>query len=556
MLYIEINIKQVMIWMNVKNLEECLFNRLNLIFIAFLALFIILGSYLLHFYQYDLINKDIISMISVARLYATGNLSDAINGYWGPLFSWFLVPSILINSSPTSVLFSTKVISLIFGFFTLIGVRLLSYRIKMSEKIRISILFAMVFVILYFALIYSPVDLILTCFLVYYLYLIFDPNYYKNWYNGALCGILCGLAYLTKSYIFPFFIIHFLLFNSFHYFKNIKNKKSIMKNLLVGLALFMIISGAWSAIISDKYNKITFGTSGTYNYDVVGPTSVGHPTEYIYEGFIKPPYANVTSAWEDPTYLKVTSWNPFQSKSNFIYQINKLEYNIQILISIFELFSYLSLIILLASVILSLKSFKKLIADVNILYPLITILIFSAGYLLILLEARYLWIVFILLMLMGGYLLELIFKRIKLTNLGETVLIIVFIVSFLITPFSGLISFHYVGSDGGYVGKDIYDMSQTVESQYPVNGNIASNGNEENGAYRSTLHMSYFLGTNYYGFSKYNESDSDLKADLTKYGINYYFVWGNSTNNALLSQYKEVSNGKIPNLRIYKINTG
>ena len=66
--------------------------------------------------------------------------------------------------------------------------------------------------------------------------------------------------------------------------------------------------------------------------------------------------------------------------------------------------------------------------------------------------------------------------------------------------------------------------------------------------------MSYFLGTSYYGFSKYNESNMDLMADFTKYGINYYFVWGNSTNEALLTNYPEVSNGKVPNLRIYKIH--
>ena len=155
---------------------------------------------------------------------------------------------------------------------------------------------------------------------------------------------------------------------------------------------------------------------------------------------------------------------------------------------------------------------------------------------------------------MGGYLLNQIFKTKKLNNLAKTVLTVVFICSFLVTPFSGLISFHYIGDDGGYVGKNIYDMSQTVESQYTINGNSASNGNEQNGAYRSTLHMSYFLGTSYYGFSKYNESNMDLMADFTKYGINYYFVWGNSTNEALLTNYPEVSNGKVPNLRIYKIH--
>ena len=61
-----------------------------MLFILFLSLFLVLGFYLLNFYRYDLINKDVISMISVARLYAAGNFTSAVNGYWGPLFSWLL----------------------------------------------------------------------------------------------------------------------------------------------------------------------------------------------------------------------------------------------------------------------------------------------------------------------------------------------------------------------------------------------------------------------------------------------------------------------------------
>lgn len=51
-------------------------------------------------------------------------------------------------------------------------------------------------------------------------------------------------------------------------------------------------------------------------------------------------------------------------------------------------------------------------------------------------------------------------------------------------------------------------------------------------------------------------TDNDLKAEFNIYGINYYFVWGNSSNDALLSKYTKVNNGKIPNLRIYAVKDG
>ena len=92
-------------------------------------------------------------------------------------------------------------------------------------------------------------------------------------------------------------------------------------------------------------------------------------------------------------------------------------------------------------------------------------------------------------------------------------------------------------------------------NQHDINGNIASNGNSLDW-YTDTLHLTYFLGDRYYGFSKKNITNNDLKADFKKYSIDYYFVWGKSNNEALLSQYTQVKNGNIPNLRIYAVNGG
>jgi hypothetical protein len=181
----------------------------------------------------------------------------------GPLFSWLFVPFLLFKSSQFFALYSTKILSLIIGFFTLIGIRFLSYRFEMDEKIRLSILFLMIFVILYISLVPSfyPMDLLLSCFLVYYLYFIFDPNYSDKLSNGLFCGILGAMAYLTKSYALPFFIAHFVLFNMFHYVKDISTikRRKIFKNFAIGIVVFIIIAGAWSVIISDKYGKITTG---------------------------------------------------------------------------------------------------------------------------------------------------------------------------------------------------------------------------------------------------------------------------------------------------------
>jgi hypothetical protein len=51
-------------------------------------------------------------------------------------------------------------------------------------------------------------------------------------------------------------------------------------------------------------------------------------------------------------------------------------------------------------------------------------------------------------------------------------------------------------------------------------------------------------------------TDNDLNAEFKKYGIDYHFVWGNSSNGALLARFPQVNNGNITNLRIYKVKGG
>ncbi|MGF7118693.1 hypothetical protein [Methanobacterium oryzae] len=525
----------------------------SLSIIPILALFLILGAFFLKYYQYDLISKDIISIISVAKLYADGDINGAINGYWGPLFSWLLIPFIKFNSSPYFVLYSMKILSLVTGIFTIIGVRLLSYRFEMDEKIRYLILFSMIFIILYFSLRSNPVDLLLTCFVVYYLYFIFSPEYRLNSHYGFICGLLGAAAYLTKSYALTFFIAHFLLFNLFYYFKEQKYKKIILKNLTFGLAIFLIISGSWSVIISDKYEMLTFGTSGAYNHDAIGPRSVGqHPTEYINQGFIKPPHEGVTSAWYDPTYFNTDSWSwsPFESVEFFKFQLRKIVKNILTLLHIYTLFSYLSLIIIVLYLLLCFKPFNNVINSKEIIYPLFTVLLFPLGYLFIALELRYLWLIYILLMLMGGYILNLILKY-NISKIAKAVFSLFFIISFLILPINTLLPINTPANC--HNGKDFYQWSQIIENNYHLKGNIASNGNADNGNYKRTLHLSYFLGTAYYGFPKKDISNKELENELIKYNIDYYFVWGKSNNEALLSKYNEITDGEIQGLRIYSI---
>lgn len=507
-----------------------------------LIIYLIIGILLINHYQY-IINSDGISYISIAQEYLNGNFADAVNGYWGPLFSWVLAPFLALGSTPLQMLYSTKLLSLIIGFFTIIGIRLLISRFEIEKSTETIILFSSIPIVLFFSFNLITPDLLVTCILIYYLYFIFSPQYPNKVLNSVLCGLLGSLAYLSKSYALFFFLVHFILFNSIYYFKSITKgeKRKILKNLFLGLIVFFIISGVWIGLISSKYGELTIGTTGQYNQALIGPQSQGQQPLY-YQGLLKPSSTNAISIWEDPSYLKMESWSPFESEEYFKYQINLILQNILDILNVIESFSLLSILIIAGSLLFIIRSSSISTSKNKISYLLITIVLYSAGYSLILVESRYLWFICILLIIMGGYLIDLSFKNHMFSNSMKNILLILLAFSFMITPLTGL-------ATGYNTEENIYHLGETLKTDYNLHGNIASNDQWE-----LTIYLAYYAEGKYYGQTKENTSYDTLKKELKDNDIDYYIVWGNSKENIYLSpKFKEVTNGNIDYLKIYSL---
>ncbi|MDI6723646.1 MAG: hypothetical protein QMD61_03250 [Methanobacterium sp.] len=440
-----------------------------------------------------------------------------------------------------------KLLSLITGFFTIMGVKLLIDNFEIENTIKRVTLFSLIPLIIYFSFFITTPDLLVTCILVYYLYFIFNPKYPDNKFNGLMCGITGALAYLSKSYALPFFLAHFILFNLFFYFKGIDKKKKnrILKNLFIGLIIFSMISGVWIGLISDKYGKITTGTTGEYNYGYVGPESQEiHYLDYI--GLIKPPNESAVSAWEDPSYFKMKSWSPFESWDYLKYQINIIFKNIFKFSIIIELFSVLSIIIIIAPIFLITKSKIDTNSKDKLIYLIVTMLLYAGGYLLIYIQERYLWLVNVLLLILGGYVLSLLFKMNYLNNVQKNILLLFLILSFIMGPINGLILDFNIESDFY-----IYNLSEKLKNDYNFHGNIASNDN-----FIESDIIAFYTKNKYYGKPKKTIKYNELKNELESNNIDYYLVWGTSKyNNYLSKDFKEITNGTIPNLRIYYLKS-
>ena len=83
-----------------------------------------LGALLLPGYRYQL-NPDGVSYIAIAHHYADGYWSEAVNGYWGPLYSWLLTPLV---AAGLDGLLAAKAVNLALGALALAAVWALAGR--------------------------------------------------------------------------------------------------------------------------------------------------------------------------------------------------------------------------------------------------------------------------------------------------------------------------------------------------------------------------------------------------------------------------------------------
>lgn len=512
------------------------FLKNNFDLILFLTLYSFLAVISLKYYMN--IGGDEISYINIAHAYAIGEWGDAINGYWSPLYSWLITPSFVFGFTPLHGVLASKILSLIIGFFAIISVKLLINILNVSKPVERSILFSLIPIVLYFALTYATPDLLLACILIIYLSTILNPNYSKNLFYGISCGFIGALAYLSKSYAFPFFIVHFLLFNLIYYFKdiNIPKKKNVLKNLILGLSVFFIISGLWAGTISEKYGKLTISTAGEYNQAFMGPEYLKNPVFYM--GLFKPPTKNSTSIWDDPSYIKMNHWSPFDSIESFKHQLKLIWRNIVYTAIIIESFFLIAFLIIIAIILFILKSNAQQPIKDKFIYLLITMFIYMGGYLLIIPEWRYLWPIFILLMIGGFYLIDSSYRSKMITKTLRNILLIILILSFTVEPVYETILFSSADNS-------LHNLGNTLENEYRIHGNVASNkwGGE-------TLSISYYLGLKYYGKTKETNNSADLQKELKNNSIDYYIVW-DTEDTLKLSNYKEITKGKIKGLTIY-----
>ena len=506
-----------------------------LLFILFV--YAVLGYLLLSQYQYKL-SLDGISYISIAQKYLNGNYSEAINTYWSPLFSWLLVPFLGWSESP---LVSVRLLGLLLGLITILSIRALAAQFRLSKLSKYGLTIGLLPFIIHGALVVITPDLLMLCLIAFYLAAIFNADYCHDKTKGIVCGALGGLAYLTKIYGFPFFIVHFLVFNGIHYCRGTTaEKQRVLKNLASGLITFLLISGSWTFVISSKSNHFTIGSAVNYNVALMAGDS--YLPHYLLQ-LIEPAKSNATSVWEEPSRAPVGTWNPLASLSAFKLYAKRVLSNTRKLYYFANTSSVFLISIILFTVLFCLK-FTRNRKATPLLFCLVTAIIYSSGYILIWVLARYIWIVLILFTITGYYFIDLLFRNGFLSKTLTIILVYVFSLSCILPMVRNL-------SKSWNMGRSDYTLSQKIDANYGISGNIASDY-----FFKEMSYLAFHNNYTYFGATSSLLSDDELQQTLREHDIDYYFVWRDSDflhNVGFLSKQKEITGGEVKRLRIYDV---
>jgi hypothetical protein len=361
------------------------YNRNIICLFAYLLLAAVLWPYLKDYVN----NSDSYQYINVARLYASGYFSEAINGYWSPLISWLLLPFIKLGISGVTAF---KFLQLTIGLFALRFWIQLVDRFAGQHFFREALKWVAVPLLLCYSYLYLTADLLFLTLQLQLILILVKAPLWRSSSSAIRLGLLGGVLYLSKAFGGPLFLGVVFLALYFHQ----RNASIRWKYVVISFVIFFAVTGTWVACISWKYGHFTISEAARFNATKeVAPLPeqlIRLPILFT-NGIIPPAGAHALSASEEPMQcISLTPLNSWTNDTDRDYRLQVIKRN---LLSIWyfdfrrQIGGVFLLLVILAIVM---RKQIKLLEDPLLFYPSVFILLTYIGYAIILYHARYSWI--------------------------------------------------------------------------------------------------------------------------------------------------------------------
>lgn len=478
-------------------------------------IYLLLFTATVNWYQYNF-DVDGVAYMTIAKRIADGDWFKSINGLWSPLSCYIASLFLKYFSSPVICF---KVINAVCCTGIIISTGVLLNRFLKTTVLQAIILAILPVLLLAWTHQQLAGDLLSLWLMLIYCCLITSGNFFKKESLYIYCAVVMAMAYLAKSYCLPFFIVNHLLIH-FYYWRQNKipvTGKIISARIIIPFIVFFFIAAAWIYCLYLKYNRFTFSTAGTLNYNWYlgnGPSSIKD-----YGLLIPPPYPDSPNFWEDPfTYYNHFS-GPLSSSTNFLRAVKLGLHNCKESIGLFTEMSLVILPVFIYWVIRLIKTkAKENFFSIGLL--LIASAVLTTGYLLIHIETRYLWLTGIIGLILAAKLFEEKILSFIPGKILSGVILFLFAGSFLISPVDKL-------QDLKYSGKDIYETAEFLSS-----GNIKGNftSNYSTNAQNSWCTKLAFLSHNrFYLLAKNDYTQTELITAARQNNIRFYLYFYTTT---------------------------
>ncbi|MDP7584230.1 MAG: hypothetical protein QF920_00380 [Verrucomicrobiota bacterium] len=269
------------------------------------------------------LNTDAIAYMRVAEYWSVGNLGFAVNGYWGPLLSWLMVPFLWLGVEP---LLAGKLAMLISGAVFFHGSLFLVRSVGLRSIDELIVAWVLALTIPGWMSNHVTPDLLVAGLMAFALGQAVSRDWLANRRRAFGTGATWGLAYLAKAVALPVGVVVSVLLALCWRLGQAENRQAAWRQLGVALGLLALVAAPWITVLSLKYDKPTFSTSGPIAHAIVGPGN-DRPAPHPFGSTIYQPEPGRVTAWEDPSRMGYDYWSPFASGENFSHQLSLIGRN-------------------------------------------------------------------------------------------------------------------------------------------------------------------------------------------------------------------------------------
>lgn len=451
------------------------------------------------------INPDAVAYAQVARHYAAGEFSLAVNSWWSPLYSWVLVPLVWAGADPV---LAAKLLGVPLGAILALGLVRLVRQVA-GEGLDLVALAAGLLLVL--PMLPSPVspDLAVACLLVWYFVLASRLLRGGSPRGAFLAGLVGGVAYLAKAYALPFIAVHLVLLMFLRW--RLAQGGGTWKTFAAAYAGLFAVAAPWILTISLHDGRPTISAPARYDR-LLCPVSLTPEPDMPPPFALERPREGRLALWENPTEYAgwPDVWAPWDSLEAMKCQAATVVANLRPVLRDLRRSDALGLLLVgsCAAIWLVIRR-RGAWADgpaTFVLWALVSAAVYCFGYATLIVEARFLWPVRVLLLAISLVGLAALCSRAKWIGRAAAVAILA---SLAVAAATRVHEWQKPGGFGDEADWN-YRTAARLEGQGPIASNVA-------GRFLA-LYGSYRTGRVFVGASLAAATADDMQRDLAPFG--------------------------------------